>query len=214
MEELWKQIPKFPDYEASNQGNIRRTDSGRFLSYYQDERGHRSVTIRKDGKTYSAKISNLVAEAFIGKKPKGKNVYHINKDRSDNRVENLMYDTRSNQSSGSKSPSSKFSDEEVINIREKVKSLVLNNDVSPEQAYQVVSLEKNVHKETIKKMCTGVHYKKLSGPLIKDYYIKKAEKIDLRKMKRLRESKGLTYQELGKMFEIDASYAYRLLKNQ
>ena len=61
-------------------------------------RGYPAVNIRNNGKGKVAYIHRLVMLAFIGPRPDGLYVCHNNGDRTDNRLQNLRYDTPSENS--------------------------------------------------------------------------------------------------------------------
>ncbi len=103
MEEQWKVIPDHPDYEVSNLGNFRRATAGKGTqigksrkTYINPKTGYGNVTFGKPGlgegrttRTYSA--HRLVAETWLPNPDKLCCVDHINKNRADNRVENLRW---------------------------------------------------------------------------------------------------------------------------
>lgn len=95
-------------YEVSDRGTVRTVprsvDVGgkytrrlprRTLTRHGDEQGRLKVTFHAGGKTYNRRVAPLVAEAFIGPRPPGQVVRHLNGDPADNRVENLAYGTQS-----------------------------------------------------------------------------------------------------------------------
>ncbi len=97
MEE-WKKIENFPNYEVSNLGNVRSirgiikggldTDGYRQIHLYNRDGGGYKGTGR-----YTRKIYRLVLEAF-GNKPNGKTqIDHINRNKEDDRLENLRWVT-------------------------------------------------------------------------------------------------------------------------
>lgn len=114
MKETWKAVPAWEGvYEVSDQGRVRsvtrtiyaknpvgvvapRTYAGRVLLKAAGKRGYEMVSFTAPGRkrTYSY-VHALVAAAFIGPKPSGKEVCHNNGRRSDNRRINIRYDTRS-----------------------------------------------------------------------------------------------------------------------
>lgn len=108
--EIWADIPGFEGlYQASTLGRIKslgrhvNTSSGRrvyvkekVLSLSQQKSGHLLVWLRKDGSTHAKCVHRLIAETYIGPCPPNKECCHNNAIPSDNRVENLRWDTRAN----------------------------------------------------------------------------------------------------------------------
>lgn len=56
--------------------------------------GYRLLTLCAGGKRTNRPVHQLVVLAFIGPRPEGMEVRHLNGIRSDNRLENLMYGTK------------------------------------------------------------------------------------------------------------------------
>lgn len=89
--ELWKPVVGFERYEISNKGNIRR--GTRLLKPCKDTYGYRQINVYKDGVRYTRKVYRLVMESFnpnIENKPQ---IDHVNRNRSDDRLENLRWVT-------------------------------------------------------------------------------------------------------------------------
>lgn len=94
MEE-WRKCNKYENYEISSEGGIRNANTGRILKTNINVRGgYEQVTLRKDGKTKTERIRNLVADAFLGPNP-GMDVRSKNGDVLDSRASNLEHCTRS-----------------------------------------------------------------------------------------------------------------------
>jgi HNH endonuclease len=96
--EIKAQIPDFPDYMATTEGQI--------LSYkgkYRTERilkgqpspNYLHVTLRRNGRSYVIAVHTLVLLTFRGPRPPGCEGRHHNGNNFDNRLENLFYATHS-----------------------------------------------------------------------------------------------------------------------
>jgi hypothetical protein len=110
MNEEWRDIPGYESlYQASNLGRIKRVSGivrGGFGDYAKEERILKQqvfatkkephVTLCKEGNPRMYRVSNLICLAFIGEKPDGQLVIHVNGDSRDNRACNLQYGTRKN----------------------------------------------------------------------------------------------------------------------
>lgn len=95
--EVWKVIPEFEDYQASDMGNIRRISDGRILNKTKMYRGYLHVGLSNSGKRYCRFVQTIVLSAHVGPKPFPKAVaMHLNDDKEDNRLINLKWDTQSN----------------------------------------------------------------------------------------------------------------------
>lgn len=81
-------------YEVSNTGLVWTRHRNAVLSPGWQTGGYFFVGLRRDGRSHNRKVHALVAEAFIGPRPCGLDVNHIDGDKRNNRVENLEYVTR------------------------------------------------------------------------------------------------------------------------
>lgn len=139
-EEVWRPIPDLGGhYEASSLGRIRSarggkgTYIGKVLTPSRRRYGYLDIELRlKDPARCRRRrhftVQSLVAAAFIGPRPQGMQVDHIDFDPSNNRPENLRYLTisenvarsfRAGRSSnvGEKNPRARLTCEEVQEIR-------------------------------------------------------------------------------------------------
>lgn len=85
--EVWLAIPSSPTYEVSSLGRVRH--GNRILHSRPHSKGYRLTTL--GAKKRSVYIHHIVAEAFIGPRPEGSEIDHIDFDRANNRPENLQY---------------------------------------------------------------------------------------------------------------------------
>lgn len=90
-------IPIFPGYYISRSGDVWSEKSKRFLSPIQAGRSIRlQVNLWRSKIRYLKYIHRLVLETFIGPCPDGMECCHNNGNPLDNKLENLRWDTRSN----------------------------------------------------------------------------------------------------------------------
>ncbi len=95
MFEVWKAIPEFPGCEVSTFGNIKTDGKQHCSDGYLDH--YKFVSLR--GKILS--VHALVMVAFIGPRPKGLIINHIDGKAGNNRLDNLEYLTyRGNSAHG------------------------------------------------------------------------------------------------------------------
>lgn len=104
----WRPLPCRPDcYEVSDAGMVRSIDRivltangrreprrGKLLKQALTHYGHLRVYLYVDGKNVTRLVHQLVLEAFVGPRPVGLDTRHRNGDPTDNRLENLVYGTR------------------------------------------------------------------------------------------------------------------------
>ncbi len=95
MEEIWKDIPGFLDYQVSNLGRVKsfKGKKERILTPSYTIYGYLQVGLTQCGRQNLKYVHRLVLWAFEGH-PKGRQCDHINRVRDDNRLENLRWVTR------------------------------------------------------------------------------------------------------------------------
>ena len=96
MEEVYKNIPGYEGvYQVSNLGNVKsfkKDKEVRILKSNKNSRGYLVVGLSKDGKVKHLTVHQLVAITFLNHKPDGYKIQvdHINREKLDNRLENLQ----------------------------------------------------------------------------------------------------------------------------
>lgn len=137
MKEKWRPVVGCEEiYAVSDFGNVKRISRGRStyidrkLKPKVDSYGYFQVNLIE--KNYL--IHHLVAQAFIGKRPKNLEVNHKNGIKTDNRLLNLEYVTRGENIkhghrnnlypsfAGESNPNSKLKESDILKIREMAKN--------------------------------------------------------------------------------------------
>ena len=94
--EIWKPIANYQGrYEVSDQGRVRSLlhNRIRILSQSATSNGYLSVGLMSSTGRTTRRVASLVLEAFAGPRPEGMACCHNNGDRKDNRLNNLRWDT-------------------------------------------------------------------------------------------------------------------------
>ncbi|WP_415649087.1 NUMOD4 motif-containing HNH endonuclease [Rhodococcus pyridinivorans] len=107
--EIWKPVVGYEGYyEVSNKGRVRsvsriirlssggtRTVASRTLKPFGSKYGHLALKLSRDGEVKNCRVHRMVLEAFVGPCPDGMEGCHNNGIADDNRLENLRWDTSS-----------------------------------------------------------------------------------------------------------------------
>lgn len=96
MKEVWKNVIGYEGlYEVSSLGNIYSNISKKILKINRNKDGYLSIELWNKGKNKRCKIHRLVAIAFICNPLNKREVNHKNGIKSDNRIQNLEWVTKS-----------------------------------------------------------------------------------------------------------------------
>ena len=91
-EEIWKIIPDFEKYEASNLGKIRNAKTKRLLKQHERIGYYRLNLMNNESKPKAVLVSRMIGFAFIPENPHNHpTIDHINQNRLDNRAVNLRW---------------------------------------------------------------------------------------------------------------------------
>lgn len=163
--EVWKPIKNFEGYyEVSNIGRVRsiernvfcksKTNPNRIKGCIRklrlDKYGYETVSLKKNNTTKIGKVHRLVAEVFVENKLLSPEVNHINGIKTDNRVENLEWNTtlqNSRHRTITRLTKPVLSDEQINFIRENV--VIINNGRKNENSISDLARRFNVCRNTI-----------------------------------------------------------------
>ena len=141
IHEVWRPVVGYEGiYSVSDLGRVRKEIGGSNCTYVgkilKTNRGHwyQRLTLTKNGKQKPTDVHVLVMTAFVGPRPTGYDINHIDGNKSNCRLSNLEYCTRKRNNihayesglkkaaRGSNHHSTKFTDQDVLNIREEFNS--------------------------------------------------------------------------------------------
>ncbi len=156
LPEEWKQFPDNKNYLVSNKGYIKNCKTGkRFHGSLDKTSGYMRTAINKK----ASSIHFIVAKTFIPNPDNKESVNHKNKDRTDNRVENLEWATYAEQNIHKNENSIKTYkqhnngktilriNKETNEIIEKYKTVVLASKWIMETVYNIETTGKNIEKD-------------------------------------------------------------------
>lgn len=90
MEE-WKVISRFPDYEVSNEGRIRRKSTKTLRRSYINASGYPTIKLIVDGKRISQNVHRLEAIAFLPNENNYPCINHKDGVKTNNSISNLEW---------------------------------------------------------------------------------------------------------------------------
>lgn len=92
MEEVWKEIPGFDNYQVSNLGRVK--SKKRILKLYENKRsGYLYTHLSQNKKTKVMRVHRIVATVFIENKNNKLYINHIDGNKTNNCVSNLEWCT-------------------------------------------------------------------------------------------------------------------------
>lgn len=140
INEIWLDIAGYEGaYQVSDLGSVR--SKNRILKGSPGSNGYLTVGLHKGTSQKTFPIHFLVAQAFLGSRPSGLQINHINAVKSDNRLVNLEYCTPSknrahsfaigNESTaGEQSKVAKLCNRDILEIRYLSKAGHMQKDIA------------------------------------------------------------------------------------
>lgn len=152
-------------YSASETGHIWSHAKNIWLSESKVPQGYVSVCLKSNGRQVTSQVHRLVASAWIGERPAGLDVNHINGVKNDNRPCNLEYMTRKeNVAHAMRMGLMKPSKTRLKHIGISQRKLSLEQAAEIQKLYADGHLQKHlavqfgVSKTTIRNVIFGYHY--------------------------------------------------------
>lgn len=130
MEEIWKVIEGFENYEVSNFGQVRNIKTQKIIKQHIGAGGYPTVYLKNKSLHKTALVHRAVAKAFIPNPFNKPIVNHINAIRNDYRIENLEWATlmenvthmlklgRQNPRKGERHPKAKLTEQQVLQVKQ------------------------------------------------------------------------------------------------
>ena len=93
MQEEWKLIQEYQNYEVSNHGRVRNIVKDKVISNSRNKHGYYTVHLARDGIQKTHNLHSLVARYFVPNPFRLIMVDHIDRDRLNNLYSNLRFCT-------------------------------------------------------------------------------------------------------------------------
>jgi hypothetical protein len=93
MEEVYKTIDDYDNYEVSNMGNVRNKKTGLVLKLNTEKWGYKTVSLCKSKNKKTFKVHRIVALTFIPNCDNKPFIDHIDRNKQNNIITNLRWVT-------------------------------------------------------------------------------------------------------------------------
>lgn len=167
----WRQSPRFPAFEVSESGDVRRISTGTRMRGYINSDGYPCYNLRDiDGKPCHITAHRLVAELFVGPPPSDNaEVAHRDGSRLNAHHSNLRWATRKSNNDdrvvhgtsarGEGNPRAKITEADALAIRREYREIK-----RPGSGRQVSELEARygLHRSTVTRIAKGQYWPHLN----------------------------------------------------
>lgn len=153
---VWEPVPNFEHYQVNNFGQIKNKD-GKILKPYKNKWGYPVITLCKNSKKYRKTVHRIVCEAFLGP-ANGYDVNHKNTIKTDNRLINLEYVTRSQNEKHSWA-NGKKSRKHSAKITKQIATEIIKRKAKGESS-KALALEFSISPQSVCDICKGRTWRK------------------------------------------------------
>lgn len=171
-DEIWKPIPGWPGYEASDRGRVRswkwpgkgrqwteNRDKGFRILSSENSNGYLRVLLSETGRKRHESVHILVLETFCGPRPTGCQGAHNDGDRRNNHLSNLRWATPSSNALDKKKHGTHLSGEKVSTSKLTLKEVREIRTLRSMATIKSLSEQYGVHQNTIKNILYGVTWR-------------------------------------------------------
>ena len=135
-----RDIPNFPNYQISENGEVYNKTTGKEVSPYVNSTGYMQFCVNVNGERTKIKVHRILAEIFIPNPLNKTIVDHIDRNRLNNKLENLRWVTSSENSTNRNLHSNNTSGHEGIGHRrrrglDKWRARIMKNDETIEKLF-------------------------------------------------------------------------------
>ncbi len=240
--EEWQEIAVFPRYYIITLGRVKSYNKKNKITilklHLTKDKYYELTLYTEDKEKITCRVHQLVLKTFVGPCPEGMETSHLNSIRTDNRLSNLRWETKSQNQrrridnntdlKGMKQPRSKLSDRQIRRIRKQylkgehtVKDLSLLYKVSSTVIQKVIKYEiwkhidsdlnNEMYKENIKNVVSNLTSKHSAGEN-NHFAITTEEKVKI--IRKIYAEGNVTQVELGRIFGMSESGINHIIKRK
>lgn len=137
-EEIFISIPDYPRYRISNLGSVYSITSNKIISP-GDINGYKFVVLYNEIGCKNFLVHRLVLLTFVGPCPNNYNGSHVDGDRSNNKLSNLLWESRS---SNECRKSLRYSLEDIENMQEMSKQGISQSLIAREYGISQITVSR------------------------------------------------------------------------
>lgn len=89
QDDHWRLVPGYANYLVSRRGEVKSLTRNKLLAQTENRRGYHLVNLYREGRPRNFLVHRLVASAFLGVIPPGRQVNHKDGNKHNNGLENL-----------------------------------------------------------------------------------------------------------------------------